>query len=206
MFIHWRHLRCYTHLLDLKRENNKGEAMAREIGIYIFSVTVLDFGKASHSCQAPMLLPQGDPGSRCSPPKDVEWWESRHQEPLTFYYDWEASLWGNKHSNSRFCSNIFMKRKPLQTIYRSFGFSVWCVLIPLLLFPPVLTHICHQEPLFSKWLSVLCVCACVHVNAYMQSWGCGCINALVLLWACFSYGDFYPPCLPPSFLSSSSSC
>lgn len=87
MYIHRRHLLAYTHLLDLKRENNKGKAMVRELGVYIFSVAVFDFGKASHSCQAPMLLPRGDPGSRCSPPTDEEWWERRHRGPLAFYYD-----------------------------------------------------------------------------------------------------------------------
>lgn len=187
MYIHWRHLFCYTHLMELKRENNKGKATVREIGVYIFSVTIFDFGKASHSCRAPMLLPQGAPGSRCSPPKDVEWWEHRHWGPPAFYYDWEASLRGNKHSNSRICSNLFVKRKPLQTIYRSFGFSVRCVLIPPSPFSSCFnSHLSLRAIVLKVIVSVMCV----HVNAYMRSWRCACINTLVLLSACFSYGDF----------------
>lgn len=87
MYTHRRHLFSCMHLLDLKRENNKGKAMVREFGVYVFSVTTFDFGKASHSCQAPMLLPQGDPGLKCSPPIDEGWWERRHRGPLAFYYD-----------------------------------------------------------------------------------------------------------------------
>lgn len=117
---HKRHLLCDTHLLDLKMENNTGKAMVREIGMYIFPATLSDFEKVLHKCQAPLWLPQVHPGSRYSPREDAEWWwESRHGGPLTFYCDCGASLRGNKHSNPRICS-----RKPLPTIYRSFGFSV----------------------------------------------------------------------------------
>lgn len=52
-------------------ENNKGKAMVRDTGIYIFPVTVFDFEKALPRWQAPMLLPQGAAGSRYSPPEDV---------------------------------------------------------------------------------------------------------------------------------------
>lgn len=147
IYIHRRHLFCHTYTLDLKMENNKGKAVMGEISVFIFSVTVFDFEKPLNRCQAPMFLPQWDLGSRYFPCEVVEFWKSRHGRSLTFYYDREASLWGNKHSNVVFLGFVptfFVKRNycrqfidHLASQYHVFWFS-------LLLFSP-LTHICHHQ-------------------------------------------------------------
>lgn len=45
------------------------KAMVGDIGVFIFCVIVFDFEEAVNRCQAPMLLPQGDPDSRYFPHK-----------------------------------------------------------------------------------------------------------------------------------------
>lgn len=68
MHMHRRHLFYHMHPVDLKSEDSIGKAMVGD-GVFIFCVIIFDFEKAVNRCQAPMLLPQGDPDSRYFPHK-----------------------------------------------------------------------------------------------------------------------------------------